>query len=322
MTNTADSIGSVRPQPGRPQDSETPGLAWDRFATNLASVLCEIDEDRFLVLSLRGAHRFVQFAGFGAGALRAEAVSHHYLEPASQLDAGQVDALRALGWRDPTHAPDAPEDQCVPSGSTNHFVDFQPPVDPAAVAALAVATLRDVMRVEDPDRLEYRAALTEGGELELPQLGLRQSKARESSGADLARQTLETIRRVTGLAALEPDDDGDITLNYGCVTVMVQLPKGTSNVRLVSPLLDKVEATPPLLARLNELNLQGPHARFCLARDCVLALAELSAQPFVAEHLEQAFAGFCAQCDATAKALHEEFGGELRDDTSAAPTVH
>src|SRR5574338_87685 len=72
---------------------------WPAFAQRLASVLGALQEDQYLVVSLKGTDRYVQFAAQGHWGLRAECVSNEYLSGPERLDERQLARLRDLGWR-------------------------------------------------------------------------------------------------------------------------------------------------------------------------------------------------------------------------------
>ena len=77
-------------------------VAWAPFQKKLAGALAKLEEDQFLIESLKHSNRFVQFAAQGAFGMRAETTSNHYLTKQEQLDAKQLLAVKALGWVDPT----------------------------------------------------------------------------------------------------------------------------------------------------------------------------------------------------------------------------
>lgn len=71
--------------------------AWKRFAYELASALRGLEEDEWLVLSVKRRNRFVQFMNQGGAGFRAEAVSDFYLEDGDHLSEHDRGALLELG---------------------------------------------------------------------------------------------------------------------------------------------------------------------------------------------------------------------------------
>lgn len=147
---------------------------WPAFEAALASVLAILDEDQYLILAVMEHGAFVQFRADGPNGLRIETATNALLQPADRLRADRIARLRALGYRAPT--------QSLPIGggmlpwdeSCNEHQDFPAPVDTAAVARVAVATLTEVWHVPDPRALVHEAFTYEGDALDLPELGLRE----------------------------------------------------------------------------------------------------------------------------------------------------
>jgi hypothetical protein len=168
--------------PPVPSDDPTEGLtpnqkrfyeAWIDFGGRLMQVLGVLEEDEYLIISLKGSNRFVQFAGQGAHGMRVETVSNFYLPEAQQLGEAQHDAMLKLGWNAPCNLPD--EFGHEPVGSPNYFLDLAQPVDVRQVAALAVSTLLGPLDADHPLDLEYRSFAESGEAIRWPTLKLRRA---------------------------------------------------------------------------------------------------------------------------------------------------
>jgi hypothetical protein len=147
--------------------------AWERFEHELALALAALEEDEWLILSLKQRQRFVQFVNQGDAGLRAETVSDYYLEEGDQLSDGDRALLLKLGWDAPTNLPDAFGYR--PDGSPNYFVDLAHPVPCDELAALAVATLKTVHGAVHPGVLEYATGGFGAGP-RFPNLGIRRAR--------------------------------------------------------------------------------------------------------------------------------------------------
>jgi len=147
--------------------------AWTDFGWRLMQVLGALEEDEYLIISLKGSNRFVQFAGQGAHGMRVETVSNFYLPEAQQLGEAQHDALLKLGWNAPCNLPD--EFGHEPVGSPNYFLDLPQPVDVRQVAALAVSTLLGPLDADHPLDLEYCSFAESGEAIRWPTLKLRRA---------------------------------------------------------------------------------------------------------------------------------------------------
>jgi hypothetical protein len=284
--------------------------AWPQFTKQLSAVLKRLREDQFLVISEKRSHRFVQFAGQGSYGLRAEVVSNAYLSPEEQFDQDQLAALGRLGWQAPTGIPEqssTPERD--PDGSPNFFVDYPKPVPYSDVADMAVRTLAEVMLVPHPGMLEYNSFDRGGGALRWPKLGLRHESQAQSS-PDLAQQVLEAVRKESGIADVEYDKDGDIGLRFGSVLVWVRLSGAPKHVLIHSALVNSVEESPALLARLNAMNAGMTHMHLFLRGDRIIAVADVQAEPFQPTHLAKALREFCQLADGMDDLLQAEFGGQ------------
>jgi hypothetical protein len=140
--------------------------------------LAALEEDEFIVLSVKNSSQFIQFAAQGSFGMRAESVSDFYLPEQAHLSDRQVAKLLELGWNAPTNLPDELElgGQKKPDGSPNYYLDVASPVPHDILAALAAATLVSVFGVGHPGELEYTAVSRDGGSVRFPNLGLRRRK--------------------------------------------------------------------------------------------------------------------------------------------------
>lgn len=148
--------------------------AWKRFAHELANALRGLEEDEWLVLSLKHRNRFVQFMNQGDAGFRAEAVSDFYLADGDHLSEHDRGALLELGWDAPTNLPD--EFGHRPDGSPNYFLDLANPVPLDELALLAVNTLVHVHEAEHPNVLEYSTGSEDKASIRLPNLGIRRAR--------------------------------------------------------------------------------------------------------------------------------------------------
>jgi hypothetical protein len=164
--------------PTDPIDDLTPNQkrlydAWTDFGLRLMQVLGALDEDEYLIISLKGSNRFVQFAGQGGHGMRVETVSNFYLPENQQFGEAEHGELLKLGWNAPCNLPDQFGHE--PVGSPNYFLDLPQPVDVRQVAALAVSTLLGPLDADTPLALEYRSFAESGQGIRWPTLKLRRA---------------------------------------------------------------------------------------------------------------------------------------------------
>jgi hypothetical protein len=224
--------------------------AWQPFAMSVADALERLQEDQFLIISAKKSNRFVQFAGQGSFGLRAEVVANAFLTPDEQIDHAGLDELREIGWSAPTGSPEESTPEQDPDGSPNYFMECQNSFDASRLAGVMVQTFRKVLGVHHPGFLEYEAFDTDGKRIAFPGLGLRRvrKKAKPKPSTSPAVALLASMRQITGIADLEFDDDGDVTVVYRDVVMYASLGTGPAALReavglgLLVPVDRRVEA--------------------------------------------------------------------------------
>ena len=310
------SYAASRPDPSRKVSS-----AWAPFAESLASVLEQLQEDQFLVLSAKGSNRFVQFYAQGAFGMRAEAVSNEYLRGRDRLGVAQIVRLGELGWLVPSGTSRTSTPQNDPDGSPNHYINVAVPVPFGELASLAVRTLREVMAVPHPQFLEYSALDTRGNILEFGELGLLRAAANDRR-AYLERRVLKTLQVLTGLDDLEFNDKGIVGLRYGTSAILIRATQDLSAVFVDSPLLIGVDSSPALLAELNALNAGESRMRFLFDDETVTARCDVAIEAFLPSIFGPALETFCEQAQAVTELLQATFGGRpvLATDAVLRPT--
>jgi hypothetical protein len=288
---------------------KTLSVDWPPFAKTLASVLGNLEEDQFLIVSVKHSNRYVQFAAQGSFGMRAETTSNHYLPESEQLTQAQIADLVEAGWHPPTRPPAESTPEADPDGSPNFFIDFRKPGNFTKVSRKAVSTLAGILGVPHPGYLEYQLFDADGNTITVPELGLKRGETEPpTEHAPLPLRLLATVRELTGIPDLGFDDDGDIALNYGPVTAFVRLIDGPPRVAVFSPLLTEVEKTPALLARLNDLNSGRAHLHFYVRMNVVFAVTEIPAEPYVPDQVSIAVQDFCVTAEGAHEILRSEFG--------------
>lgn len=284
-------------------------VAWTPFAHKLATTLETLEEDQFLILSVKHSNRFIQFAAQGSFGIRIETTSNSYLTKPEQLNKEQIATLIDIGWESPTGAPteSTPEDD--PDGSPNFFAEFPAPVSFESVANLTVRTLSEILCVPHPGSLQYQAFDDEGQAIVLPVLGLKITKPSKQVDIDVSQLLLDTLKEFTGISDLSYDNDGDIGIRFGSALTFVRLINDTQHVRLFSLILRDVEDDPNIYRRLNDINADEAFLRLFYKNETIFGILDVSAVPYVGEHVAQAFEYFSTTVDEIGSPLQEEFGG-------------
>lgn len=286
--------------------------AWLALEEALTEVLAVLEDDQFLVVSVKRSLRFVQFASRGSFGLRAEVSSNAFLPPNEQVNAEQAADLELLGWVPPSGAPD----EVRADGSPNFCRDFPAPVAFAEVARLAVRTLAEVLAVPHPSGLEYEAFDADGQRILLPTLGLAArpvmpapAEPTEDDVESARTLVLGVMREATGAEDVAFDEDGDIAVRFGSAAVFVRVVEEPLFVRVYSPVLANLEVDGELLRRVNEINADLRFARLVVIDTTVIAAIDLFAFPLVADHVAHACVVLGNVADQVDNLLQAEFGG-------------
>ncbi|ODV42745.1 hypothetical protein AWV79_24300 [Cupriavidus sp. UYMMa02A] len=298
---------------GKLLPSRRVSIAWPPFARKLAGVLQKLEEDQYLILSVKRSNQYVQFAAQGSFGMRAETTSSSYLVEPEQLNARQIAALLDAGWHAPTGTPAESTPADDPDGSPNFFLDFSAPVSFDAVANLAVRTLAGILLVPHPGFLEYDAFGEDGEAIALPDLGLRRAvRARPVDNREGLSMKLQGIlREITGISELTFDSDGDLGFRSGSAVAFVRLMGDPPYVCIHSPILGDVEEGPGLLARLNDMNAEESLLRFIFKNGMIYCIAYISVAPFVKEQLSRALEHFCTVSMESTDCCRRSSGGRL-----------
>ncbi len=286
---------------------------WDPFAHNLDQVLSRLEEDQFLILTAKHGNRYLQFSCQGHWGMRAEVASNHYLEGDDRLSRKEMSWLRNHGWNAPTGKPTQATPEKDPDGSPNYYIDFPESVTVADIASLAVDTLIHGLALPYPGALSYQSFCNNAGPLAFDELGLKPSMRTASSVMD---QILSVFREVTGMADLDLDKDGDVTVRYGAIVMSaIQI---NNQIRLISALTTDTSESPALLRKLNQINDGVHRIRLFLHDDVVLATLDVPAEPFVPDHLVAAMAEFSEVAEGLAIVLRAELAHKAVIEPSGA----
>jgi hypothetical protein len=248
--------------------------------------------------------------------MRIEVTSNHFLRGKDKLNRRQIAWLGAQGWNTPTGNRKKATPEKDPNGSPNYFIDLQAPYDPEDIARRVVDSMVNGLQIENSSSLAYKAFDKSGKAIQIEELGLVRAT---SDGARTMDRLLEVFRRVTGIADLGFDEDGDISVTREGVSIWTTLVDG--KVRLSALLLGEMDETPAILRRLNELN-RGSHGFRCAIHNGrIYASTDLRAVPFIPEHFETGIDEFAGTTVRIASLLRDEFSWGFFTNTGAKPNL-
>jgi hypothetical protein len=123
----------------------------------------------------------------------------------------------------------------------------------------------------------------------------------------------QTVKAFLGVERLEVLEDGTIPIRAGSTAVNVQLidgpPGGHPLLRVSSPVLHDVSATPELLSKLNDLNASLSLARAYFRDGLVVISMELLAESLDEEQIANACRLISFAADHWDDELQQTFGG-------------
>lgn len=282
---------------------------WPLFTQNLCSVLAALEEDQYLIVSIKRTGQFIQFAGQGSFGMRCETSSNEFVSKAGQLDDLQLNAMTALGWMPPTGTLSEATPENDPDGSPNYYIDCLVPHNFTEIAQRTTDTFTKVLRVPHPGFLEYEAFDSEDRLLNFPSLGLKRSQVQAPVNVEmLVKSLLSNLQAITGIKDLDFDGDGDIGLTRDDLPVFVRFAGSTPHVRFHTPLLQNIEESPGLLSALNELNsIDSLHV--FVREGTLIAFLDIPATPLVPEHIQRGLQKFCDEALGIKVWSELEFGG-------------
>ena len=178
------------------------------------------------------------------------------------------------------------------------------------------------MGVSYPARLEYTAFDAHGEDLSFPELGLAREQAETPTRDDLASQLLAMVREITGLPDLELDDDGDIGVRFGDLSVFLRLVGNPTYLRLFSAVVEEVPGSPAVFSTLNARHMALGPLRFVWREGTVFALADVPAWPLSRTTLAQTLALFYEATDGLTAELHAALDPKGGKAQRPHPTVH
>ena len=124
----------------------------------------------------------------------------------------------------------------------------------------------------------------------------------------------QTVREFLGVDELKVMDDGTIPIRAGSSAVNVRLLEGPSGghplLRVASPLLHDVEASPELLEKLNDMNAAFSFARVFEVDGTVIIAMELFAEELTTAQIEYACGLITFAADHWDDELQRSFGGQ------------
>jgi hypothetical protein len=135
-------------------------------------------------------------------------------------------------------------------------------------------------------------------------------KRLENVPQDISTLLLETIKDVTGLTDIKPDQDGDIGVGCGCAVTYIRAIDDGKRVHLFSTVVHDLHESAQLIERLNAINANTTDMQFTFISEAIYAELKVSTDPNDSKQVAQTFTQFGEVADAMGILFQSEFGGK------------
>jgi hypothetical protein len=292
---------------------------WRDLLQALTEALAVLDAGHWLLLEVRPGAHFVGISLHGAAGVRAETATGRGAERSHEQRAADARRLAALGWE---RLPPGQHRTIQVARVGEYLREWTHPAPAAEIALLAVRTLREVWGAAHPRDVVYAATDERRHDILLPTLRLNRRPRRPdapetghllrpASRRQLADAVLAALRSHTGIGDLGAGADGEIALTRRGISLLVTADERVPVVDLIATLATDAEATPALLAELNDANLRHRGASFFHLEGGVLAAASVPCGVFIPELLTGALDALLGSGELVRERLREKFSGEL-----------
>jgi hypothetical protein len=292
---------------------------WHDLLRALTEALAVLETGQRLLLEMRSGGHFVGISLHGAAGVVAETATGRAAERSPEQRAADARRLAGLGWE---RLPPGKHKTIQVARAGEHVREWTHPAPAAAIALIAVRTLREVWGAAHPRDVAYAATDARQHDILLPALRLNRLPRRPdapdtghllrpASRRELADAVLAALRSHTCLPDLSADAGGDVNLARGGISVLVSAGEEFTAVDLIATLATDAEATPALLAELNDANRQHRSARFFHFKGIVIAAASVPCEVFVPELLTGALDTLMESGELVREQLRGKLAGAL-----------
>ncbi len=155
-------------------------------------------------------------------------------------------------------------------------------------------------------------ALKEGRRqtIDLVNLSKAIRKRLEAEPQNISTVLLETIKDVTGLADIQPGQDGDIGVGCGCAVTYLRAIDDGKRVHLFSTVVYDLAETTQLIERLNAINANTTDMQFTFISEAIYAELKVATDPYDSKQIAKTLKKFGEVGDAMGILFQSEFGGK------------
>ena len=135
-------------------------------------------------------------------------------------------------------------------------------------------------------------------------------KRLEDEPQDISALLIETIKDVTGLTDIKPDQDGDIGVGCGCAVTYLRAIDDGKRVHLFSTVVYGITESAHLIERLNAINANTTDMQFTFISEAIYAELKVATDPYDSKQVAKTFKQFGEVADAMGILFQSEFGGK------------
>jgi hypothetical protein len=135
-------------------------------------------------------------------------------------------------------------------------------------------------------------------------------KRLEDEPQDISTLLLETIKNVTGLTDIKPDQDGDIGVGCGCAVTYIRAIDDGKQVHLFSKVVYDLAESNQLIERLTAINANTTDMQFTFISEAIYAELKVATDPYDSQQIAKTFKQFGEVADSMGILFQSEFGGK------------
>jgi hypothetical protein len=146
--------------------------------------------------------------------------------------------------------------------------------------------------------------------IDLANLYMASRRRLEYEPQDISMLLLETIKDVTGLTDIKPDQDGDIGVGCGSAVTYIRAIDDGKGIHLFSTVVYDLSESEQLIERLNAINANTTDMQFTFISEAIYAELKVPTDPYDSKQVAKTFKQFGEVADSMGILFKSEFGGE------------
>jgi len=166
-----------------------------------------------------------------------------------------------------------------------------------------VATWLNFLLSDFLKRGQYRA-------IDLLNFCMAKRKRLKDEPQNISTLLLETIKDVTGLTDIKPDQDGDIGVGCGCAVTYLRAIDDGKRIHLFSTVVHDLNESAQLIERLNAINANTTDMQFTFISEAIYAELKVATDPYDSREVAKTFKQFGEVADSMGILFQSEFGGK------------